>query len=188
MTEAKYGGAAAVATETKALGEDFAADMIKTALSATENENSPSLLFVCTGNTCRSPMAEAYFKSKGYKSAFSRGIFTDGSPISKNAVEALKSHGIMSSAENDYENHISKTVTEADIARADFVFAMTGEHMRALLFAFPQSADKLFLMPREISDPFGGDIDAYNKTLDEIIAASEEIFPKIGGAGGTALG
>ncbi|MGN1409680.1 MAG: hypothetical protein ACI4XJ_05840, partial [Eubacteriales bacterium] len=61
------------------------------------SDTSLSVLFVCTGNTCRSPMCEAVFNSM-YGSdkikAKSAGIFADGSPVSKNAVKALAEDGI----------------------------------------------------------------------------------------------
>ena len=70
-----------------------------------------NILFICTGNTCRSPMAHYYLNSlnlNGVK-AFSAGLFADGSPISENSRLALSEAGI------DAKNHISHTVTLEDV-------------------------------------------------------------------------
>ena len=122
------------------------------------------ILFVCTGNTCRSPMAEALFNhivnDEEYK-ASSCGIYSDGSPISKNAKEALKEYGI------DF-SHTSTQVSDNLLYDADYIIGMTANHAQNLISMFPQYADKTYAMPIDIADPYGGNIDVYRNCRDEI--------------------
>lgn len=149
-------------------------------LPVTEDDGArdASVCFVCTGNTCRSPMAEAVMKSRGYKNAFSRGIAAfEGEPITELAVAALTDDGILSTPDNDYASHRAKNMTDGDMARADAVYCMTSAHASRLFFSFPQYAGKIHVMPKEISDPFGGDAETYKKALSEIKSALDEIYP-----------
>ncbi len=139
----------------------------------------PRVLFVCTGNTCRSPMAAAYLRAGGRYDAFSRGIAAvEGDPISENAVFALRFFGIESTPDNGYEGHRAKNVTEADMESADMVVTMTGRHTAALIFAFPRFAGKVKTMVRPVFDPYGGDKEAYKRALCDIKASLDAMFLK----------
>ncbi len=138
----------------------------------------PAVIFVCTGNTCRSPMAEAYLKSRGYKNVCSRGLSAhEGAPISEFAVLALGEAGITPTPENDYPSHCAKNITDGDVARADAIYCMTSSHAKTLMFYCPQHAGKIHVLPHDISDPYGGSLDTYKKTFAEISSAIDEIFP-----------
>ena len=136
-----------------------------------------TVLFVCTGNTCRSPMAAAYLSSFGGRAVMSRGISAnEGEPIANNAALALEISGIPSTEENDYKDHTAKNVTENDVGTADRVIAMTANHARALMFAFPQYAGKIEVMTPPVSDPYGGDLSVYLTTLSEIMETIDGMF------------
>ncbi len=131
------------------------------------------ILFVCTGNTCRSPMAAAYLNSKNIKGikAFSRGLASDGSPASENSVFVMAEKGI------DISSHISKPITAFDFKRADKIVCLSATHKRVLMeFA---EEEKLCVLGNGISDPFGADIDTYRRCRDEIFAAVDEMLEKI---------
>lgn len=140
------------------------------------------VLFVCTGNTCRSPMAAALFNhlftDRGI--AVSAGLAADGSPISANAVHALRQREIPSSGVNDYEKHVSRTVTPELMRSAGRVIGISARHAMALMSAFPEYAEKIGAMPVDIADPYGGSAEEYVRCLAEIEAAEKELFGRDG--------
>ena len=130
-----------------------------------------NILFVCTGNTCRSPMAEGYLKSKGIKGAtvLSRGLACDGSPVSLNSKKAMAEAGI------DISSHISRQITADDINKADKIICLSPSHKSVLLSAgVPEN--KLYILGDGISDPFGGSIEIYRQCRDEIFAAIDMLI------------
>ena len=130
------------------------------------------VLFICTGNTCRSPMAHYYLNSLKLDgvTADSAGLFADGGKISENSKAVLSEAGI------DAQNHISHTVTLKDINSADRIYCMTPSHLATLLSAGVEK-EKLFLLTEKgISDPFGQDLKAYRKCRDEIFSAIDALF------------
>lgn len=139
-----------------------------------------SVLFVCTGNTCRSPMAAAWLTHFGAKCGYvanSAGLFPSvGAPISVNAVHALKSAGVEPSPDNRYDLHTARPVTEELVAAADVVVGISKRHAMELIFAFPKYADKIVSMPRDIPDPFGGTAEDYEVCLTAIVGCIKEMF------------
>lgn len=138
-----------------------------------------TVLFICTGNTCRSPMCAALYNARYaglFGHAFSAGICADGSSISENAVKALENLGIDSTRDNNYKNHVSHTVTENDIITADSVVCVTSSHMMSLIIKYPSYISKFTTLPKEISDPFGGSISEYEKCLADINIALADMF------------
>lgn len=138
-----------------------------------------NILFVCTGNTCRSSMAEGLLKhfaaenpslKLNVKSAGTAAF--NNQRASENAVLALQKLGI------DITSHKAQTVTKELIKQADLVLAMTKSHKSQLLAFSPDAANKIFTLSEftskdnigDISDPFGGNLDTYVKCRDEISA------------------
>lgn len=123
-----------------------------------------NILFVCTGNTCRSPMAEGYLKSKGF-SVLSRGLCADSSPVSQNSKLVMLEIGI------DISAHISKQITKADIQWADKIICMSQSHADAL-----KNICECIVLGDGIPDPFGADIETYRQCRDQIITEIDKLF------------
>ena len=123
------------------------------------------VLFVCSGNICRSPMAEGYLNSKNIKglSAISCGFLSAGESVSKNFVLVMNELGI------DISAHKSKHISKKLFA-ADRIYCMSENHRNALVSS-GVNIDKLELLGGGIHDPFGQNADVYRACRDEIIAA-----------------
>ena len=118
-----------------------------------------NVLFVCTGNTCRSPMAEAIakkvFGTKKYDFR-SAGMITNGfNPVSENAVVALQQLNI-----GDISQHTSQPLTKELVDKSDYVFVMTESHKINFYRKFPK-ARCCVLNENGIADPFMKDINTY---------------------------
>jgi protein-tyrosine-phosphatase len=135
------------------------------------------LLFVCTGNTCRSPMAEAIARQHlpADWTAASAGLFADGSPISDYAAQVLAERGIRA------EGRPSRQVTQEDLAAADCIVCMTPAH-RDALSSLGLPSDKIRLLGAGIPDPFGGSLADYRACRDAIEAALAPLLEELGNA------
>ena len=138
------------------------------------------ILFVCTGNICRSPMAEGYLRhllqdgKLGEIIVQSAGIGAlSGQPPSQHAVEAMAEKQISIQAQR------SKMIDADLVASSDAIYGMTQGHVNAVIEMFPRAAEKTFLVrahvedmdryQMQISDPIGGNLHVYRACRDEII-------------------
>ena len=138
-----------------------------------------TVCFVCSGNTCRSPMAAAVlnYLGKGKYRAVSAGTCAcDGDGITENAALALERMGIPSEGSHDYRNHRARSVRYSDMAHADMIVGMTSRHTLQLVSAFPEFAEKIRNMPCEVPDPFMHGEAVYDKCLNMITDGIRELF------------
>lgn len=144
------------------------------------DEESPfRILFVCTGNTCRSPMAEGIARREleargwGHVRVDSAGVAAfPGSPISEGALRAGHRHGV------DLDRHRSTPISRPLLDEADLVLAMSPAHLRPLEEAgYGQKATLLPTFARGateiragegVRDPIGGDDSLYEATFHEL--------------------
>ena len=141
-----------------------------------------NILFVCTGNTCRSPMAAAIMEKIAVENDLdvlieSAGLFANvGGTASDEAIEALDNMGI------DLTFHQTKPITEELIEKSDIILAMTQAHKELLK---PMAGDKVYTLKEyagdsgDISDPYGGDLEEYEETAKEIYDALVDVAEKI---------
>lgn len=134
-----------------------------------------NVLFVCTGNTCRSPMASAILnqlaneKKLAVRSSSAGLAAFPGDEASENAVKALSEIGI------DLSSHRSRPVNPYLLSESDYIIGMSPNHIDALL---PYTEkDKLLCFPDGIPDPYGGDIEVYRKTRDMLKSGIEGMLP-----------
>jgi protein-tyrosine-phosphatase len=136
----------------------------------------PAVLFVCTANQCRSPMAEALFQERlremGLDSEWdvvSAGTSAfGGSPPTHFARQAMKERGL------DLSDHRSKPVSAAMLQEVDLVLVMEARHKSQLRSRFPHEAKKVHLLTemvgekRDIDDPVLGHLERYQETAEEL--------------------
>lgn len=147
----------------------------------------PSILIVCTGNICRSPIAEAYLRQRlaqeripGEWEIISAGTWAqDGLPASETGVAVMRERGL------DTSRHRSRNADAALLARVDLVLTMTASHAEVLRAEFPSAATKIFRLtemagpPFDIRDPYGGSLNDYRRTADELERQIEQGLPRI---------
>ncbi len=138
----------------------------------------PSIVLVCTGNTCRSPMAEALLKRQldqrlGNSPSgtiiphvTSVGLAAmPGEPASLQAVEVMKERGL------DISDHSSQPFGEQIIRSADLILTMTQSHRNAILTRWPEAQSRVHTLRhdgRDITDPVGAPVEIYQACADQI--------------------
>ncbi len=156
-----------------------------------DTEQAPTprrICFVCTGNTCRSPMAAAVANAVAKKEglncvAYSAGLFAaSGDRIAQNAVSALENMGIETVEGADYHTHTAHTLSGKEAERYDLLIGMGASHAMELLMRFPSLASRIGCMQPEIPDPYGGDLTVYRACLSMICEGVERLL----GVGGEA--
>ena len=144
-------------------------------------------LFVCTGNTCRSPMAAALLQNKinsasagtAYSVASAGLAAWPGQPASPEAVLVMGQRGL------SLAGHRARQVDLDQIAASRIVLTMTRAHKEALLQLFPAAEDKIFTLAEytggriDVADPIGGTLQEYHTCADQLTKLIERAWDKI---------
>src|SRR5439155_19623374 len=150
-----------------------------------------TVVFLCTGNTCRSPMAEALGKKllaerlgctpeelpeRGYQILSAGLSATAGDEAAAEAVEAARELGA------DLSGHCSRRLTHDLLAQTDYLVAMTRAHLRAVMPYCSGDGPCPRLLSadgRDIADPIGGDREVYRACAQQIARCLEELLPAL---------
>lgn len=145
-----------------------------------------SVLFVCTGNSCRSPMAEGYLRARledepgDFVVASAGTAMIEGAPATTHAVDVCARRGV------DISSHRSSGVTLEAMDGFDLVLAMTQEHQRWLERFSPDNADKVHLLSEyadgsdvDVPDPIGGELEEYESVFEMLARLIDAAVPRI---------
>lgn len=152
----------------------------KGALSEEELLADYHVLFVCTGNSCRSVMAKGLLEKFLKESGLSKKVRVDsagtggfsGIPAATNTIEVMKEEGV------DVSAHRGKPINPALLKKSDFVFVMEDVHKRYIVNALPETSLKTRLLKEDngIPDPIGKSIEEYRRIRDIIKDSVENVF------------
>lgn len=150
------------------------------------SSNKPHILIVCTGNICRSPVAEALLRDRLQRQGLdewrveSAGTWASpGIPASAYSIEVLAEQGL------DIRGHASHPIGPADLSSADLILCMETGHVEALRAEFPRNAWKIHLLSEmsgpgySVNDPYGGPRSGYEKMLSELTDLVDEGLAQI---------
>lgn len=144
------------------------------------------IMFICTGNICRSAMAEGMLKKMAIErkldiETYSCGIYAeDGDYATYNAIYVSKNYDV------DISNHRATNIRNSKIEDMDVILCATKSHKQAVVYMYPNLKDKIYTMKEyagldknkqdmDIKDPWGYDIETYNNCISEIEKCLEQI-------------
>jgi protein-tyrosine-phosphatase len=147
----------------------------------------PSILFVCTANVCRSPLAQALFREK-LENEGNQGewrVESAGTWAFEGEHAAAKSITLMEERGRDLRSHRSRGVTPQMLRQFDLILTMERGHKEALRAEFPEVGERTFVLTelideiRDIRDPMGGFLEDFKTTIRDLEDIIERGYEKI---------
>lgn len=136
------------------------------------------ILFVCTGNTCRSPLAAALARAQGVDAGSAGLAAFPGDPATPQAIRAAERHGA------DLTAHRAQRVNSELVNRAETIYVMTPGHRDALNARFPEAAGRVRVLSPAVPDPYGGGDAVYEACVQRLMEAMKRagilqgVFPE----------
>lgn len=149
------------------------------------------IMFICTGNICRSAMAEAFMKCfvekdkelKGNIEVYSCGIFAEENDVpTLNAIEAMKEYGI------DLKHHKATNIRNSNIRQMDLILCATRAHKQTVQQLYPERKGRVYTIKEyakgekknlDVNDPWGYDIETYRFCASELESCIKRILERI---------
>lgn len=147
------------------------------------------IMFICTGNICRSAIAHKLLEKKLEEKpindiqVYSSGIYAEnGDTSTYNAIETMKEYGV------DLKSHIATNIRNSEIDKMDLILCATLSHKREVLYLYPELQGKVYTMKeyvgddketKDISDPWGYDLTTYQRCALEINEILDKLMEKI---------
>ena len=147
------------------------------------------ILFICSGNICRSPMAAEYARHQAAQAGLSHLLIDsagtlgiEGAPASENAVELLRENG------QDLSSHRSRGLRKSDMTAFDMILVMEHHHQEELEYRYPGSNEAMFLLRAsddgpdpshgapDLDDPIGESMEVYRARFREIRNAVDHLM------------
>ena len=149
------------------------------------------VMFICTGNICRSAMAHGLFKKKVLDNNLDIEVYSCGIYASIGDTPTYEARRVMEEYGVDIKNHKATNIKYSDIKKMDLILCATASHKYAVIDIYPELKDKVFTMKEyvnykrenhysiDIKDPWGYDIDTYRSCASEIDECLELLINKL---------
>lgn len=150
------------------------------------------IMFVCTGNICRSPMAHYYMQKRvkdlNIENNFlisSCGVYAcTGEKATQNAIFVMKEYNV------DMENHRATNIADTNIEDYDYIITLTARHKEQIRYYYPKLGDNIYTLRefvdkdeiyKNIDDPWGLNITVYKDCAQEIVEKVDKLIEKLRG-------
>lgn len=147
------------------------------------------VLLVCSGNTCRSPMAAAILRKLAQEKAIELEVDSCGLDATVDAPATNQAMQVMAERGFDLSNHRAKAFDESLAEQADIILTMTSSHREQIIQRWPTLASKTYTLSEyaqgtyeEVKDPYMGTVEEYRATADQLQRLLELALENIAGA------